>query len=41
MIRSPERTAGKNYSYGSDLWSVGLIIFEMATGKHPYLVENK
>ncbi|CAD8101871.1 unnamed protein product [Paramecium sonneborni] len=41
MYMSPERTEGKNYSYASDIWSLGLIIYEMATGKHPYSVQNK
>ncbi|CAD8184750.1 unnamed protein product [Paramecium octaurelia] len=41
MYMSPERTEGKNYSYASDIWSLGLIIYEMATGKHPYSVSNK
>jgi mitogen-activated protein kinase kinase 1 len=34
---SPERIAGKNYSYSSDIWSLGLVIFELATGRHPYM----
>ncbi|CAD8120564.1 unnamed protein product [Paramecium sonneborni] len=41
MYMSPERTEGKNYSYASDIWSLGLIIYELATGKHPYAFSNK
>ena len=33
---SPERITGKKYSYSSDIWSVGLVIYELATGKEPY-----
>lgn len=33
---SPERIAGKNYSYGTDIWSFGLVIYELATGEYPY-----
>jgi len=33
---SPERISGGNYSYASDLWSLGLIIYELATGMFPY-----
>ena len=33
---SPERIIGKEYSYSSDVWSLGLIIYEMATGIFPY-----
>ena len=34
---SPERILGKDYSYSSDVWSLGLIIFELATGQFPYV----
>ncbi len=27
---------GLEYSYSSDLWSLGLILFELSTGKYPY-----
>lgn len=27
---------GLEYEYSSDLWSLGLILYEMATGKYPY-----
>ena len=33
---SPERFLGKEYSFDSDLWSLGLVVFELATGKFPY-----
>ena len=33
---SPERIVGKGYSYSSDVWSLGLIIYEMASGIFPY-----
>eukprot|EP00392_Amoebophrya_sp_AT5.2_P004717 g4725.t1 len=28
---SPERALGQDYSYGSDIWSVGMVIYELAT----------
>lgn len=37
---SPERIMGKEYSYSSDVWSLGLIIFELASGIFPYLEAN-
>jgi serine/threonine protein kinase len=26
----------KFYDYSSDIWSIGMVVYEMATGKHPY-----
>ena len=36
IYMSPERITGKKYSYPSDIWSVGLVIYELATGTQPY-----
>lgn len=33
---SPERIQGQKYSFPSDVWSLGLILYEMATGQYPY-----
>lgn len=33
---SPERLVGDPYSFSSDLWSLGLILIELATGEYPY-----
>lgn len=27
---------GGAYSFSSDIWSVGVTVFEMVTGRHPY-----
>ncbi|KAG5464646.1 hypothetical protein LSCM4_00086 [Leishmania orientalis] len=33
---SPERLRGEHYSYGADIWSLGLVVAELAVGAHPY-----
>mmetsp|Transcript_17537 Transcript_17537/g.31438 ORF Transcript_17537/g.31438 Transcript_17537/m.31438 type:complete len:335 (+) Transcript_17537:112-1116(+) len=33
---SPERALGKDYTFHSDVWSAGLVIYELATGRYPF-----
>jgi serine/threonine protein kinase len=33
---SPERIEGKPYSFPADIWSLGLVLVEAATGRYPY-----
>jgi len=33
---SPERLGGKQYSFASDIWSLGITLVECALGKYPY-----
>ncbi|MCQ2817383.1 MAG: mitogen-activated protein kinase kinase [archaeon] len=33
---SPERIFGEKYSFNSDVWSLGLVIYELASGLFPY-----
>lgn len=35
MYMSPERLAGKAYSYPADIWSFGLCLVTLAKGKFP------
>ncbi|AXS67669.1 protein kinase 1 [Cryptophlebia peltastica nucleopolyhedrovirus] len=33
---SPEKIMGRNYDFGFDWWSVGVLTYELITGTHPY-----
>lgn len=35
--QQPERITGGAYDYRSDIWSLGLVLLECATGKFPYM----
>ena len=38
---APEIILGKNYDYSVDLWSLGILIYEMLSGKTPFFSPNK
>eukprot|EP00928_Gymnodinium_smaydae_P035137 TRINITY_DN24785_c0_g1_i1.p1 TRINITY_DN24785_c0_g1~~TRINITY_DN24785_c0_g1_i1.p1 ORF type:complete len:540 (+),score=67.59 TRINITY_DN24785_c0_g1_i1:103-1722(+) len=33
---SPERCLGQQYSLASDVWSVGMVLYKLATGQYPF-----
>lgn len=33
---SPERVLGEDYSFAADIWSLGLCVYELASGIYPY-----
>jgi len=38
---SPERLEGEAYSFSSDIWALGIIVYEMAIGESPYPMTDK
>ena len=38
---SPERLEAEEYSFPSDIWALGMIIYEMAVGQSPYPSTDK
>jgi serine/threonine protein kinase len=40
LNQSPERLEGKEHSYDSDIWSLGLTIAQCALGKFPYELQE-
>jgi serine/threonine protein kinase len=34
---APEKATGQNYSFASDIWSLGLVVYEAALGRFPIL----
>jgi len=37
---SPERANGKDYSYRSDVWSAGMVVYVLATTRYPFATKN-
>merc|ERR1711957_573211 len=37
---SPERALGKGYSYVSDTWSAGMVVYELATSRFPFVTNS-
>ena len=38
---SPERLEGEEYSFPSDIGSIGMILYEMVVGHSPYPITDK
>ena len=35
---APEQATGKRYGKRVDMWALGIMVFQMLTGKHPFYV---
>ena len=40
LYMSPELCQGRPYSYKSDVWALGCVLYEMCTLKHPFVATN-
>jgi serine/threonine protein kinase len=38
---SPERLDNEAYSFSSDVWALGMIVYEMVVGQSPYPETDK
>jgi len=36
VYMSPERVQGEEYSFQSDIWSTGMVVYELSVGHHPF-----
>lgn len=36
IYMSPERAIGQDYSFSADIWSLGMVLIELATGEFPF-----
>lgn len=41
MYMSPERVKGEKHSFQTDIWSLGIIFYQLATLRYPYENEKK
>jgi len=38
---SPELLMGKTYDYKVDIWALGIMVYELLTGKLPFHITNE
>lgn len=40
LYMAPEQGTGQRYGKRIDLWAIGIIMFQILTGKHPFYLQN-
>ena len=40
LFMAPEQATGKRYGKRIDMWALGIIMFQILTGKHPFYVKG-
>jgi len=40
LFMAPEQATGQRYGKRVDIWALGIIIFQMLTGKHPFYLPS-
>jgi serine/threonine protein kinase len=40
LYMAPEQATGQRYGKRVDMWAIGIITFQMLTGKHPFYISN-
>ena len=40
VTMAPEMLEGKPYSFEADIWSIGIVFYQMLFGKYPYKGKN-
>ena len=40
VTMAPEMLDGKSYGFKADIWSIGVVFYQMLFGKYPYVGKN-
>lgn len=40
LYMAPEQATGQRYGKRIDLWAIGIMMYQMLTGRHPFYLNN-